>query len=127
MNVGGRIKEIRKACGATQQTFADKIGLKRNTIANYEIGNAIPSDRTITDICREFDVNEDWLRNGNEPMFIEKTKDEELAAFFGDLLSDKPDFRHRLIAVLARLAPKEWALLEKMADQLLEETKKAAP
>lgn len=50
MEIGGRIKEVRKAVNKTQQAFADIIGLKRNTVANYEIGNVAPSDRTIADI-----------------------------------------------------------------------------
>lgn len=122
-----RIKALRKALGFTQQEFSKKIGVKRNTVAQYEMGRNPPTDTVITLICREFNVNEEWLRNGNGPMFLERTADEELSAFFGDLLSDKPDFRHRLISVLSRLDPKEWALLEKMANQLAEETKKADP
>ena len=42
-----RIKELRKSLGITQQEFADKLGLKRNTIATYEIGKAVPSDRVV--------------------------------------------------------------------------------
>lgn len=122
-----RIKELRKALDLTQQKFADAMGVKQNTIAQYESGRNEPIDAVITLICRTYNVSEDWLRNGNGPMFLERTQNEELSAFFGDLLSDKPDFRHRLISVLSRLDPKEWALLEKMANQLAEETKKADP
>ncbi len=64
-----RLKELRKNIGITQQDFADKLGLKRNTIATYEIGKATPSDRVISDICSKYNVNEDWLRNGQGDMF----------------------------------------------------------
>lgn len=63
-----RIKKLRNSLGLTQQKFADKLGLKRQTIAAYEIGNITPSDSTILLICKEFDINEDWLRYGKEPM-----------------------------------------------------------
>ncbi len=59
-----RIKELRKNLGLTQQKFADRLGLKRQTIAAYEIGNIEPSDSTILLICKEFDINEEWLRTG---------------------------------------------------------------
>jgi len=64
-----RIKKIRKELDLTQQKFADKLGIKRNTIAMYEMGKTIPSKQTITSICREFNVNEEWLLNGIGEMF----------------------------------------------------------
>ena len=57
-----RIKKIRKELDLTQQEFADRIGVKRGGIANYEIGRNEPTDSVISIICREFNVNEDWLR-----------------------------------------------------------------
>ena len=60
-----RIKKLRKDLGLTQQKFADRLGLKRQTIAAYEIGNIEPSDSTLLLICKEFEINEEWLRTGN--------------------------------------------------------------
>ena len=59
-----RIKKLRKSLDLTQQKFADALGIKQTTVASYEIGRIVPSDSTIKLICREFDVNEDWLRTG---------------------------------------------------------------
>lgn len=59
-----RLKKIRKALDLTQQEMADRIGIKRNSYANYEIGRNTPIDAIILSICREFNVNEDWLRTG---------------------------------------------------------------
>lgn len=123
MEIGERIKEARRALKKTQQAFADTIGLKRNTIASYEIGNVLPSDRTIADICREFNVNEEWLRTGEGEMFLQRSRDEELAAFFGDVLSGQQDFKRRLLAALSRLDEREWDMLEDVTDKLLEELK----
>ena len=114
-----RIKELRKALGLTQQKFADKIGVKQNTVAQYEIGRNPPTDTVVTLICREFDVNEEWLRTGAGPMFVEKTRDEELAQFFGEVLSGEPDFRRRLLSAMSRLTEDQWAMLEEVAQRLV--------
>lgn len=127
MDIGTRIKEIRKSVGLTQQKFAEQIGLKRNTIGNYEINLITPSDRTITDICREFDVNEIWLRTGEGEMFMPKSRTDEISAFVGDILKGEPDFRQKFIAVLARMTADEWQILEKKVLELAEEIKKADP
>ena len=79
-----RIKELRKTIGITQQELADKLGLKRNTIATYEIGKAIPSDRVISDLCNKYSVNEEWLRSGNGEMF--KHPSDEVGHYVEDLL-----------------------------------------
>jgi len=64
-----RIKKLRKALDLTQQEFADKIGMKRNTVANYETDRNEPSNSVVSLICREFNVNETWLRTGEGEMF----------------------------------------------------------
>lgn len=119
-----RIKALRRALGLTQQELAERIGVKRNTVAQYEIGRNPPTDTVVTLICREFNVNETWLRTGEGDMFLQRTRDEELAAFFGDALSGEPDFRRRFLAVLSRLSAEEWELLEHMANKLVSEMKK---
>ena len=121
------IKELRKIKGLTQAEFGDKIGVKGNTITTYENGTRYPSDAVILAICREFNVNEAWLRTGEGEMFVQLSSSEELSAFFGDLLADEPDFRFRLISALSRLDPAEWETLEKIAYQLVDELKKADP
>lgn len=67
MNV--RLKQIRKALNLTQQEFADRLKIKRNTVATYETGKSNPSDAAVSLICREFNVREEWLRNGTGEMF----------------------------------------------------------
>lgn len=64
-----RIKKLRKALDLTQQEFADKIGMKRNTVANYETDRNKPSNSVISLICKAFNVNEEWLRTGEGEMF----------------------------------------------------------
>lgn len=120
-----RINEIRKAVGLTQGDFGAKIGgLSKNYVWMLEKGERTPSDRTILDICREFDVNEEWLRTGQGEMFRKLSRSDEIAAFFGDVLSGEPDFRARFIAALSRLNADQWKLLEQIADNLIEECAK---
>lgn len=66
-----RIKQLRKALGFTQQEFAEHIGVKRNTVAQYEIGRNKPIDSVLNLICKGYNVNPDWLRNGSGEMFID--------------------------------------------------------
>lgn len=121
-----RIKELRKVLGLTQQKFADSLGVKRNTIAQYESGRNAPIDAVLSLICREFGVNEQWLRTGEGEMFVEMSRDEEIAAFMGELLSEESDdFKHRLIGALSRLDENGWEVLEQFANDLLEGQKKS--
>lgn len=78
-NLGGdilneRLKDLRKSLKMTQEEFARRIGIKRNTLANYEIGRNEPIDGIIFSICREFSVNENWLRYGEGEMFNSKSE-----------------------------------------------------
>lgn len=118
------IKTLRKELGLTQTEFGEKIGVKGNTITTYENGTRTPSDAVVLAICREFSVSEEWLRTGRGEMLIKKTESEELSEFFGDLLKDEPDFRHRLISALSRLTLDEWKVLEKLAKETVEGIKK---
>lgn len=122
-----RIKWVRKNADLTQQAFADRLGLKQNTIATYEMGKTTPSDRTISDICREFGVNEVWLRTGVGEMFAPLSRAEEIAEFIGKTLSRGTPFQQAFIAVLARTTPEEWAIFEKKLLELAEEMKKTDP
>lgn len=71
MTINSRIKLLRKSLGLTQAAFAEKIGLKQASIGLYENEQRNVLDRTISDICREFNVNEEWLRNGEGEVFVE--------------------------------------------------------
>lgn len=132
-----RLKQIRAAVGAqekangkplTQQEFADRLGLKYNTIATYETGRQEPSDRTIADICRVYDVNEIWLRTGVGEMFRPRTREEEITDFLADVLRDQPEaLRKRLVLSLSRLTPEQWDLLDQLLDQIMEDIKKDRP
>lgn len=119
MTIGERVKELRKQVNLTQQAFADRLNLKRNTVGSYEVNVVEPSDRTISDICREFNVNETWLRTGEGEMFNQITRSEKITAFLTDITVDEgDDFKRRFVEMLAELEPEDWKLLERMAEKL---------
>lgn len=115
-----RIIEIRKYYGLNQEQFAKKLKLSRSFINQIEVGKRNVSDRTITDICREFHVSETWLRTGEGEMFTPISRSEEIAGWIGNILTDEQaDFKRRFVSVLARLTEDEWELIERKARELL--------
>lgn len=70
-----QIRMLRKHLDITQQEFADRLRIKRGAIANYEVGRNIPTDSVVSLICREFNVNEEWLRTGKGEMFKPRPSD----------------------------------------------------
>ena len=123
-----RIKELRKALGFTQQEFSERIGVKRNTVAQYEMGRNPPGDTVITLICREFNVNEAWLRTGEGEMFRPKSRNEELFEFAAKAAEGDPNsIQAQLLAVMARLTTDQWEVLAQVAQEFVEETKKSDP
>lgn len=114
-----RIKAIRKHYNLTQTEFGDRIGVKGNTITNYENDLRNPSDAIIVSICREFNVNEDWLRSGTGDMFQPISKSDQIADMMSDVLKcDEEAFKRRLITALARLDDSGWENLEKLIDMI---------
>ena len=85
----GRIKLLRKTLGLSQSEFGLRIGVRQTTIAGYENGIRVPLDAVITSMCREFNVNEEWLKAGKGPMFEIAPEDQELDQVFAEIqLSD---------------------------------------
>ena len=121
MTENDRIKEARKSLGLTQDKFGERLGVGRSAISNIEAGSRGVTDQLRLSVCREFNVNEDWMSTGEGSMFVELDEDEEITKFLGDILTDKPDFRRRLISVLSRMTPDEWALLEAKIRELAAE------
>ena len=123
--MGERIKELRNFLGLTQQQFADSLGIKRNTIAKYETGRGDPIDAVVSLICNTYNVTENWLRNGEPPMLLEVSRDQQIMDFIASAMKGESDnFKRRLLAVLSRLNESEWAILEKRLRELVDETKK---
>lgn len=122
--IAERIKELRKSEGLTQQRFADRLGLKQNTVATYEMGRSVPIDPIITSICREFGVNEDWLRHGIGKMKSESTQKQKISHFFADVLATCPDERSAFVAALDDLPHDFWPMVAELARNYADNLKK---
>ncbi len=116
-----RIKELRKSLNMTQSEFSAKIGLSRNFIAQIETGTKVPSDRTISDICREFKINEEWLRDGKGPMY--KERDGSFTELLSDLDDSDDDFIKSIIKIYMDLDEDSKKALRKIAKGLAEKNK----
>ncbi len=116
-----RIKKIRKDLNLTQQKFADRLGVQRNTIAMYEMGRTFPSDAIMRSICREFYINEEWLRTGEGDMSRPRTRNQIITDFAGDLINEPESFRTRLIEGLAKLDTSDWEDIERIVLKLVNE------
>lgn len=124
MSIASRTSELRKSLGLTQQAFADRLGITRGAVSKYDIDATDPSDAVISLICREFNVREAWLRDGEGDMLEVKPRAEELGELVRKLLSDRPEsFRSRLITSLLRFEPDspEWQILENIYDSIANE------
>lgn len=126
--MGERVKELRKALGLSGEKFGEKIGLKRNSLSQIETGKNNLSEQNILAICREFNVNENWLRYGMGEMFKDMSLDEEIISFIGEIQWDTSNtFKKRFISAISKLNEEEWNILEKIIVDMasnVEENKK---
>lgn len=119
-----RIRKIRRDFDLTQQQFSEKLKVSRNNVAGYEAGTRKPSDAVISLICREFNVSEEWLKDGIGEPYIQVNREDQLMEWAGRVLSEEPSsFRKRFVTMLSKLSEKDWEVLEKMALAFVEEEK----
>lgn len=122
-----RIKKLRKTLDLTQREFGERLGIKGSTIANYELGRNEPIDAVLSLICREFNVNDEWLRTGNGEMFEELTEQQKILKYTALLLNDKDsavaNAIQTLIVTYEQLDDASKATLEKIALQYINNLK----
>lgn len=105
--ISDRISKVVEESGLTKTAFGEKINLTPSSISKLMNGTQNPSDRTLIDIADKFNVREDWLRTGEGPMRMERTREEELQAFFANVLKDNVPNRKEIILALSKM-PAEW-------------------
>lgn len=120
--INERFRRLREAKGLSQEDFASGAHRTRSEIKNIEYGKTTPKEEVVLSVCAAYGVNEHWLRTGEGEMLKPVSRDEELAAFMGDVMrGESKDFRRRLFAALARLEPSEWELFERVARRIADE------
>lgn len=129
--IGERIRWLRKQkLGMTLVDFAARIGISNPSVSMIENGKTNPAGQTIRSICREFGVDELWLREGIGEPFAAKSREAEVGEMLKSLLSERPEsFRARLLTALLRFDPNgdEWRVLEGIYKSVANEKETADP
>lgn len=128
MELFERIKCLRNELELKQDDFGKKLNLTKFAISNYENGRTGVPDRVISDICREFDVNETWLRTGDGEMFERLTDQQKVMKYTAMLLKDKESLVanaiKNFIITYEQLDDTSKRVLEDVALKCLENIKK---
>ena len=119
--MNNRIKEVRKSTGMTLDKFGECIGIKKSSLSTIESGKTNPSDQTILSICREFGVNEEWLRTGKGEMFIQRDNAEELVSLVAKVVTTDNQFVINTLKEMCKLSPDCWDEIEKMIKKIAKE------
>lgn len=123
-----RIELIRQNLGYSQDKFGEILGVTRSSVCAWEAGRRNISDSIIKSICREFDINEEWLRTGNGEMKLISSEDDEVMKYVGLLLKDREDFVaqkiKRFIIGYEKLDAEDRKVVEKLMRQVFEDEKK---
>lgn len=117
-----RIKAVRKHYNLTQEEFAKRLGTVQNTITGYETGRRNPSGSASSLICKEFGVNELWLRTGEggpENMFTKIDPEDKYSISLGRLTVSENEFIHNAVNYLADAEPEKLKALEEFMKACL--------
>ena len=119
-DIGYRIGLIIETNHLKQVEFAKRVGLDQSYVSQLSSGKRVPSDRTISDICREFGISEEWLRTGEGEMYKPKSRNQILAEFFADVLDAKDgDPVREYCTVLASLEPEQLHQLAEVSRAMI--------
>lgn len=122
MMISERIKMIRNHFKLSQSEFGERIGLSRGAVVNLEMNRLKnPGDQTLRYklICKEFGINEEWLRTGKGQMLSAKTEEEEFAIWAARHLKiDSDSFKRRFVRAMMNLSDDDWKVLEKYINDM---------
>lgn len=117
-----RFRLVRQDKGLSQTDFGKPLGLSRDEVKNIEHGKTTVKELTIPIMCREFNINEEWLRTGEGEMYVLQTKRQQLASFLGEVMYDD-GVKSRIISALSTLPVEYWEILADIATRIAEECK----
>ena len=81
MEIGNKIQELRKKKGISQEELAEKIGVARQTISKWELGETSPDLKQAKELSKIFKISLDELTNNDiKEVLIEKTSNTEQLA-----------------------------------------------
>ena len=121
-DINNRIDLLIKDLGITKTRFAESLHVSSQFISSLCSGAKQPSERTISDICREFNVSLDWLQSGNGEMYVQRSANEELGLMVASLMSEADEsFRKRFVSAMLELPPEFWPELEKFIKKIAQD------
>ncbi len=122
--INDRIKKLINSIGKTKTEIAKTLDVTPAYLSKL-IKTGTPSDMFISNLCRNYNVNEEWLRTGEGEMFVIRSDEEEIAAFLGDVLSEEGEtYKKQLILALANLSDEGWKGIKEFLDAIIAEKKK---
>ena len=127
MDINKRLKDLRIAMNKNQEEMGKILGITKSGVSDLESGRRKVTEQHLIMLqnCSECFININWLRTGEGEMFLDVSREKEIARFTKDLLLGEPDsFKNRLVSALAKLSVEEWEVLEKIARNMAEENAK---
>lgn len=128
LEVYERIKFLRKEeLHMTQDEFSSKIRISRSNLGSIEIGRVNVTERVLDDICNAFNVNREWLINGDEKdkIFVEVTAQEKAYNRFGYIMENSSPSKKAALSVLLELLynvpDEQWNMIMKQYDEIKKE------
>lgn len=117
-----RIKILRKTLGLSGEKFGEHLGVSRAAISNIEGGSRNVTDQMFKSICREFNVDETWLRTGEGDMFKKHSDFDEIHSLIESTLSEDDDFIKSIYKNLSKASPEFIAMLKEFVDNIYQDT-----
>ena len=124
INLKDRINFLIKELDISKAKFAERLNISQGFTSQLCSGVREPSDRTITDICREFGCDEIWLRTGEGDPFRQLSREEDIMRFAVQTVKGSDSFRKAFVAMMAKLDPEDWQNLARIYEKLAAEYKK---
>lgn len=121
-----RIKLIRINLKLSQKDFGERIGLKSNSISDIENGKNELREQVLRAVCREFNVNENWLRYGEGNMFDTLSDYDELMAHIGRICSDDDEYKKMILKAAVNVISNDvcWEVIKNELDKIINTIKK---
>lgn len=114
MTQGEKVKAIRKSLSLTLEKFGEKLGVGKTAISKIEKGNVNLTNQMAKSICREFNVNYDWLMNGEGEMF--SSSDEDIIQTIEHIMAGENEFHKNLMKSFASMSLEDLKALERVID-----------
>lgn len=117
-----RVRQLRKEIlKLTQQEFAKSINISRSNLGGIETGAVSVTNRVLSDICNEYGVNENWIRNGEGEVFVDLSEDEYIASLMGDIIATDDKFMKNMIKVFSELTDEQRDFLMDLMNKMVKE------